>query len=56
MFVAAAKGRTMDQIAVSFGKHWFWGRLKAVRDYGEERGANSARADGTLANPGPNAA
>ena len=32
----------MDQIAVKFCHHWFWGRFPAVREYGEERGAHNA--------------
>ena len=31
----------MDQIAVKFCHHWFWGRFQAVREYGEERGAHN---------------
>ncbi|KAK9808487.1 hypothetical protein WJX73_000469 [Symbiochloris irregularis] len=36
-FLPETKGKSMDQIAVSFGDHWFWGKLKGVRTFKEER-------------------
>ena len=38
----------MDQIAVKFGHHWFWGRFRAVREYGDERGANHPEVQACL--------
>ena len=33
----------MDQIAVKFCHHWFWGRFPAVRECGEERAPTMLR-------------
>ena len=37
MCAGTFQGLSMDQIAVSFGDHWFWGKFKGVRQYKEER-------------------